>query len=213
MACTCVDTCPRVGCPPREAIPVLYHCWWNPTARMPGVCCCMPHPVIWAEEPVGGRELTGSQQSFKVGHHSGLGISRSPEAGCHLKPRSSMPGASHLLNWRSKSSGRRGKVLPWAKSWGRKRQKNSTVRFTGCMGSVGGEDLVVNRNRWASSQEKRWKKKKRLSLGGRWEWRLGGSEKVMCPPAWDKSLVRNTKKNEKRKGLPSAPWRTFLAGR
>lgn len=46
---------------------------------------------------MGGGELTESQQSFKVGHHSGLGIAHSPEAGCHLNPRGSKPGASHPL--------------------------------------------------------------------------------------------------------------------
>lgn len=56
--------------------------------------------------------------------------------------------------------------LPWANSWGRERQEESTVQFTDCMESVGGGNLVVNRNRWASSQDKRWKKKKQFYLVG-----------------------------------------------
>lgn len=39
-------------------------------------------------------------------------------------------------------------------------------------------NLVVNRNRWVSSQEKRKRGEKRLSLGGWWKGRLGSSEKM-----------------------------------
>ena len=94
-----------------------------------------------------------------------LGISRSPETGCHTNPRDSEPSVSRPLVQGNRSSGRGGRELPWTDSWGRKRQEQSTVRFTDSMGSVGGGNLVVNRNRWASSQEKRWKKKKKTFFG------------------------------------------------
>lgn len=98
-----------------------------------------------------------------------LGISHSPEAGCHTQtlgtasPVRAAPSLGEMGPQEEEGE------LPWAKSWGRKRQEEGTVRFTNCMGSVGGGNLVVNRNRWASSQEKRWKKKTSLSLGGWWE--------------------------------------------
>lgn len=153
---------------------------WTPWRA---VCCSVLHPVTRA---CGWQGVTRSQQSFKVGHHSGLGISHSPKAGCHMDPRGSKPGARHPLSEGSKSSRKWERELPWAKSWGRKRQEKIAVQFTNCKGSVGGEDLVVNRNRWASSQERRWKKKKWLSLGGWWELRLGSSEKAKYPPVSDK---------------------------
>lgn len=87
-----------------------------------------------------------------------LGSSCSPKLGCHTNPRESEPSGSRLLAQGNRSSGRGWRELPWARSWGRERQEERIVRFTNCTGSVGGGNLVVNRNRWASSQEKRWKK-------------------------------------------------------
>lgn len=46
-----------------------------------------------------------------------------------------------------------------------KKQEESTAWFFSCMERVGGGHLVVNGNRWASSQEKRWKNKTKTVFG------------------------------------------------
>lgn len=56
-------------------------------------------------------------------------------------------------------------------SWECKRKEESTVQFTDCMGSVEGGNLVVNRNRWVNSQEKRRRREKKDFL-----WVDGGNE-------------------------------------
>lgn len=65
---------------------------------------------------------------------SHLRISCSPGTACHTNPRDSEPSVNSPLTQGNRSSEREDKELPWTKSWGRKRQEESPVQFTDCMG-------------------------------------------------------------------------------
>lgn len=108
----------------------------------------------------GWQGVAGSWQSYKVGWEPFLARGRMLH-----KPQNSGPSASCPLSQESWSSERGGRELPWANCWGRKKQEESTAWFISCMERVGEGNLVVNGNRWASSQAKRWKKNAKTIFG------------------------------------------------
>lgn len=155
MAATCVDVCPRVACPPREAASDDIPLHRRLTCSVFALCILwFLLRSLWAAGSDG--ELTELQGRLR--------ISRSPEVGCHINPKDSKPNMSHPSLRETGPQEEEGAAMGKLPAEGRGRGRVLCGSLT-VWGVWEGGNLVVNRNRWASSQEKRWKKKKKTDFG------------------------------------------------